>query len=76
MKYETIRKTAKAGMILMFASLAFATIETIYFGSNWWSESKEELICDKIALGMCEAGCFLYALGIVLRVAQQIKDLK
>jgi hypothetical protein len=47
------------GAILMGAALLFATLETLYFGGNWAPQSRAELVCDIIALGMLIAGVAL-----------------
>jgi hypothetical protein len=36
----------KTGMIVMAAGLLFLVAETIWFGCNWMSSSRTELLCD------------------------------
>ena len=45
----------------MLIGFIFAVTETIYFGSNWLPESKEEVACDIIAAAIC-----LYGLGLLM----------
>lgn len=46
------------GLLMMAASFIWATLETKYFGSNYWPESIAELICDGISLIGCFTGLY------------------
>ena len=64
------------GMLLMFSGFAFGVIETIYFGCNWLPMSKEEFICDKISEVSVSVGLFLFALGVIRQIINDINSLK
>jgi|688.fasta_scaffold09927_20 hypothetical protein len=75
---KSLRKTALIGLIIMFSSFIFAIIETLYFGSNWYPQSKNEVVCDYIALYTCGLGTSLFGFCIIkqfiIEVSENIKS--
>lgn len=63
-------------MKLILFGVLFALIETIYFGCNFYPQSKAEFICDKIALFIVALGCchLIYKHGFRKGYLQALKD--
>ncbi len=57
-----------AGIILFCIGFVFAIIETLYFGSNWFPESKAELACDVISAMVCGGGIALFYYALLNRL--------
>jgi hypothetical protein len=75
MENKTHRKIAYIGLILMLSGYVFGVIETLYFGSNWLPESREELICDCISLLVSGSGCGLFVYAITRITTDKIDEL-
>ncbi len=71
----SLKKMGSTGIILLAIGFAFAVIETVYFGSNFYPESKAEFVCDYIATIVCGGGGSLIIYAITLITKWQIKGL-
>lgn len=65
----------KIGFVLMIIGIIFAVTETIYFGSNWLPESREEFICDYIACAIVHSGIALMFYAMTNSTITQIKEI-
>lgn len=46
----------RVGMALLIAANLFCWVETVWFGSHWFAGSREEMLCDTVALLACLIG--------------------
>lgn len=62
-----LKKQFNLSIILMIVGFLFGVIETIYFGGNWYPQSKAEKICDAISALISDCG-YLLLLNVIVTI--------
>jgi hypothetical protein len=66
----------KLGWKIWSAGFLFIIAETIYFGSNYYPESRAELICDIIGLIICKIGIVIWIIPTIRAIKNYYKNIK
>lgn len=63
---KIINKLKITGVILIMLSVLFAITETVYFGSNYFPQTKAELLCDFLSAFILGIGAGMEVVATVL----------
>jgi hypothetical protein len=59
-KRNTPKEKMVEGVFIYLLGLTLGIIETVYFGSNFWPASYQELICDAMSFGISIIGAYIF----------------